>query len=72
MVQLFIPYFDARQTVPNQPYNCLKEQLTGKFGGISMWEEAPVTGLWKSEEQSVQKDRLLIFEVLATTMDTDY
>lgn len=73
MVQLFLPYFDpdGRQ-FPRSYYNGLKQQLVEKFGGISMYEQAPITGLWKENEQAVQRDRLMIFEVMATTIDVDY
>lgn len=53
-------------------YMIISRELNDQFNGVTIYQQAPVTGLWKEEEQKTVKDELIIYEVMADQMDLVY
>jgi hypothetical protein len=47
-------------------------ELTDRFGGLTAHLRAPARGLWKTEHGDVSRDDIVIFEVMADSLDRDW
>ena len=48
LIQLFLPlYDDAGIVFPEKYYAAVKKKLIARYGGVSIYKNAPVSGLWK-------------------------
>jgi inorganic pyrophosphatase len=73
LIQLFLPIEnEAGKPFPDKYFSAVKQQLTSKFDGLSIYENAPVSGRWKDDKAETIKDRLLIFEVMADELEIPY
>lgn|GEM_PF-115379 len=73
LVQLFLPIREENgSSFPIHYYNQLSTQLKEKFGGITIYNRSPATGLWKESGAQTVQDELLVYEVLTTSIENDY
>lgn len=69
LVQLFLPLYDnEHRKLPRALYQEVRRELTERFGGLTTFNRAPVSGLWEDEGETVQDD-LVIFEVMVEELD---
>ncbi|MDQ8051618.1 MAG: inorganic diphosphatase [Pedobacter sp.] len=72
LIQLFLPMFDPEgKPFPKTRFDAVIQKLTGKFNGLSVYENMPVIGLWK-DDSNLEKDKLIIFEVMSDVLETDF
>lgn len=72
LIQLFLPcYNNEGKPFAQSDFEEVSQTLTEKFNGLSTYLQAPVKGLWK-DDQAVVKDDLLVFEVMAATVDIPF
>jgi inorganic pyrophosphatase len=72
LVQLYIPLSDDKgEPFPQHYYTKLNTELKAKFGGLTVYDRSPATGLWKDDQGTV-KDQMLIYEVLTSSIDGNY
>lgn len=70
LLQIFLPVRDNKtKPFPNGHYTRLRKTLTHKFGGLTAYTRAPAEGLWKDDQNSAQRDDMVIFEVMAAAVD---
>jgi hypothetical protein len=70
LVQLFLPLADNNnQRFSVDWYMEVSRTLNERFGGVTVYQRAPVTGLWKEAPQHTLKDDLIIFEVMVNEID---
>ena len=50
----------------------MQQQLAARFGGLTAFTRAPADGLWEPERHELQRDKIIIFEVLAATLDKSW
>jgi inorganic pyrophosphatase len=66
LIQIYLPLVGADgKPFPEKFYQTIKEELTEKFGGLTIYSRAPATGLWKENEDKTVRDEILIFEIMA-------
>lgn len=71
LVQILLPVRD-KHGQPHEPHNrALKSVLTEKFGGVTAYTRAPAAGRWMNEGH-VEKDDIVIVEVMADTLDKEW
>ena len=46
----------------------MREELTGKYGGLTAFSRAPAEGLWQAGD-GTKRDDIVVFEVMADTLD---
>lgn len=69
LIQIFLPITDNQgHAFSREIYTQIKETFTEKFGGVTSFSQSPAEGLWEKGEE-VQKDQILIYEVMATGID---
>ncbi len=72
-IQILLPLYDETgKNFPGKLYRRVKEELTEKFGGLTIYTRMPVTGLWKENEQKVTRDEIVIYEIVADDIDNQF
>lgn len=70
LVQILLPIHDNSQELfPVAEYRRVRQELTEKFGGLTVYTRAPAEGLWKLNENHTSRDDIEIFEVMASELD---
>jgi hypothetical protein len=69
-VEIFLPLTrNDGSPQPRAQFSEVRRTLVERFGGLTAYSRAPAEGLWKREEGSVDKDAIVIFEVMAESLD---
>ncbi|MXV16717.1 inorganic diphosphatase [Hufsiella ginkgonis] len=73
LIQLFLPLYNGHgNAFPQKLFTAVKNQLMKKFGGLTVYNRSPATGLWKDDSGKTQPDDIIVFEVMATKVDKDF
>ncbi|MEN1956197.1 hypothetical protein [Luteimonas changyuni] len=70
LVQLFLPlHDDGGERFARALFDAVRAELTERFGGVTAFSRAPATGLWEDDDGEVQRDDVVLFEVMADHVD---
>ena len=70
LVQLFLPLHDnAGNGFPRAMFDAVRADLASRYGGVTAFVRAPAVGLWEDEDGDVQRDDVVLFEVMADHVD---
>ena len=70
LVQLFLPLHDnAGVAFERTLFDTVRTELTDQFGGVTAFLRSPAMGAWEDEGGQVQRDRVVLFEVMAAQLD---
>ena len=73
LIQIFLPLSDETgQRFQRDEYESVEQTLISRFNGFTAYRRAPAKGLWRSPSSEVQEDELVIYEVMAETIDRDW
>jgi len=73
LIQFQLPLPDNNnQEFPNTHFNRVREHLTDRFGGVTAFVRPPAVGLWKEGHDEVNRDEVVMFEVMANQLDKDW
>lgn len=73
LIQLLLPVYNKQKELfPANIFDSIRQELTDTFGGITTYSRAPATGLWKENEQKTVKDAIVVYEVMAETLDGEW
>ncbi len=61
-------YDNAGVPLPRELYARVREELTGKYGGLTAFSRAPAEGLWQ-EGSGTKRDDIVVLEVMADQLD---
>jgi hypothetical protein len=70
VVEIFLPLRrndGSRQ--PRERFGKVRRTLIDCFGGLTAFARAPAEGLWESDDGDVDRDSIVIFEVMADALD---
>lgn len=70
VIEIFLPL--KRNDGSDQPrtlFAGVREELVERFGGLTAFSRAPAEGLWADEGGGVDRDQIVIFEVVADELD---
>ena len=70
VVEIFLPL--KRKDGSPQPdglFGKVRAELVERFGGLTAFTRAPAEGLWEDEDGEVERDSIVIFEVVADNLD---
>jgi hypothetical protein len=72
VVEIFLPLRrnDGSQQ-PRERFGKVRRTLIDRFGGLTAFTRAPAEGLWESDDGDVDRDSIVIFEVMADALDRD-
>ncbi len=73
LIQLLLPLHDN----DGRPFSVsyftqVRSDLTDRFGGVTAFVRTPAVGLWKESAEDVNRDEVVLFEVLAEQLDRDW
>ena len=70
LVQLLLPLYDQAGTrFPQARYAAVRTELTDRFGGVTAYLRSPAAGLWQEPDGDVQRDDIVIHEVMVEMLD---
>jgi hypothetical protein len=70
LVQLLLPLRDNDgRPFPRASLDAVRHELTERFGGVTAHLRAPAAGAWKDDEGDVDRDDVVIVEVMADALD---
>jgi len=73
LIQLLLPLHDNDGRPFSASYFAqVRCDLTDRFGGVTAFIRAPADGLWKESADDINRDQILMFEVLAEQLDRDW
>ena len=58
--------------VPPELFAEVRVELTQRFGGVTAYSRSPATGLWKRTEAEVERDQVIMIEVVVDMFDRDW
>ena len=70
LIQILLP--TARQDgspVPIEEFARVRVELTENFGGVTAYSRSPATGLWKRTEDEIERDQVIMIEVVVQEFD---
>lgn len=69
LVEILLPLRDPDgRRFDAAPYAKVREELVGRFGGLTAFARSPAEGLW-DDGGGVERDEIVIFEVMADALD---
>lgn len=73
LVQLLLPLHDndGRDFSPHY-FIEVRAELTERFGGVTAFVRSPAVGVWKESAEDVNRDEVVMFEVLAEELDKSW
>jgi hypothetical protein len=54
---------------PPETFDYVRRELTDRFGGVTAFLRSPGEGFWRIAENAVNRDDVVIFEVMADQLD---
>ena len=73
LIQLLLPihHRDGR-AVGAEQFVRVRDELTDRFGGVTAYTRSPATGLWKGGGDEVERDQVVMVEVVVEVFDRDW
>ena len=72
LIQILLPTADNDgQPFPRPLFTALRQDLTDRFGGVTVYARSPAQGFWDSDDGQTHDD-IVIFEVMAEDLDADW
>ena len=73
LVQLLLPLYDnSGHRFPNARLREVADELTDRFGGVTAYLRSPAEGSWREGNGPVDKDEVVMFEVMVDHLDRDW
>jgi hypothetical protein len=73
LIQLLLPLYDNNNhKFSNAHFNRVRQELTDRFGGVTAFVRSPAVGLWKERNDEVNRDEVIMFEVMAEQLDKEW
>ena len=73
LVQVLLPLC-ARDGSPvaAERFAEVRAELTERFGGVTAYTRNPATGLWKRSDADVERDQVIMIEVVVDVFDREW
>jgi hypothetical protein len=73
LIQILLPiHFCDGSNVPAEMFLRVRAELTEAFGGVTAYTRSPATGLWKRAADEVERDQVIMIEVVSDLLDRDW
>ena len=70
LVQILLPLYDNRgERFESALYRDVRDQLVERFGGLTAYTRAPISGLWQESPGRTVRDDLVIYEIMVETLE---
>jgi len=73
LIQLLLPLYDnSKNPFPRDAFDRVGEELTQQFGGVTAFLRSPAEGFWEGSQGKLNRDDVVIFEVMAEELDRSW
>lgn len=73
LFEIFLPLKNGMgNAFPHHYFDDLRVQLIKKFGGVTVYQRAPVIGIWDNPETGHEEDELVVYEVMTTNGEKNF
>lgn len=73
LVQMLLPtYGNDGRAVAAAAFADVRRELTERFGGVTAYLRAPAVGLWKPDDGNVERDDVVMVEVVVEELDRSW
>lgn len=73
LLQILLPLYDnGGDAYPRDMFDRVRSELTDAFGGVTAFLRSPAVGLWEDEAGEVQRDDVVLFEIMADEVDRNW
>ena len=73
LVQILLPiHLPDGSDVPADAFSRVRGELTERFGGVTAYSRNPATGLWKPTDTEIERDLVIMIEVVVDVFDHDW
>jgi hypothetical protein len=73
LIQLFLPLQDNEgDRFGRQFFEQVEQEFIRQFDGFTAYPRAPASGLWRSEGDDVQRDALVVYEVMTEKLEKEW
>jgi len=70
LVQLLLPLYDNDgKAFDKSMLDRVRNELTGRHGGVTAYRRSPAEGLWQEDDGQVTRDDVVIYEVMTEELD---
>lgn len=70
LVQILLPLAGrSGAKIPAERFAEVRRELLDLHGGVTAYTRAPAQGAWKDREGTVDRDEILVFEVMTEELD---
>jgi hypothetical protein len=73
LVQVLLPtQTRAGAAVAPEQFARVRVELTERFGGVTAYSRSPATGLWLNEDETIERDQVIMVEVVVENFDREW
>jgi len=73
LIQFLLPLHDNNnQKFPDTHFKSVRQDLADRFGGVTAFVRSPAVGLWKEGNDELNRDEVVMFEVMAEQLDKEW
>jgi hypothetical protein len=73
LIQILLPIHARDGTaMPADLFARVRGELTERFGGVTAYSRSPATGLWKKDDEAIERDQVIMIEVVVDVFDRDW
>jgi hypothetical protein len=70
LIQILLPLHDNQgNPFTRDVFGNIRDELIQRFGGLMAYTRAPAEGLWNPPAQPVNKEEIVVYEVMAANLD---
>jgi hypothetical protein len=70
LVQILLPkYGKDRTPLLHTTFDAIREELVGKFGGLTAYTQSPAEGIWNPDANTRHLDEIIMIEVMVAELD---
>jgi hypothetical protein len=73
LVQILLPLYDKTgERFSLQVLQEIERDLASQFGGVTSFARSPARGRWVDEQGRVERDEVIVCEVMVSTLDRNW
>ena len=73
LVQILLPtHTRDGAAITTEQFARVRVELTERFGGVTAYTRSPATGLWKRDDDAIERDQVIMIEVVVDVFDREW
>ena len=73
LVQILLPLSNNNgKKFSGKKFASVRKHLLDQYGGVTIYNRSPATGLWEDSDNELAADRVIIFEVMVTAIEINW